>query len=86
MTKCDEGMGFLVFMFCFVLLLAGFLLGTFAGSVYSINKVQRSAVSNGVGEYVVDKDGWVKFQWKVRKNDPARTTPDNTSDASKKES
>ena len=59
-----KGMEFVAFLFCFVLFMAGFAVGTFVGCVYAADRQRKQAVQAGVGEWVVDKDGWTSFRWK----------------------
>ena len=54
---------FLIFAFSALAFIGGLLWGVLSTE----HKYQSSAVKNGVGEWVVDKDKTVSFKWK--KND-----------------
>ena len=69
MNKCEcnapnhEFVLFLIFVFSCIT----FILGLVYGTISVKNKYESSAVKNGVGEWIVDKNEAVIFKWK--KND-----------------
>ena len=66
MDKEDVAIGLMLFLMFFLGMISGFCSGFRGGAGKGAHEVQIEAIEQGYAEWIIDKEGNTKFQWKEK--------------------